>query len=158
MRKNVLKVSLAACGALVLLTSVAMAGDNWIGVWKLDAGNSKFSPGPHPKGEMLKFVETKDGTQLIADTINADGTTSHSTYTSHFDGSDVPWTGNADADTASPKKIDDNNYENTWKMGGKAAMLAKVTVSADGKTLTVVQTGTNAKGKAVNNKAVFTKQ
>ena len=158
MRKNVLKVSLAACGALVLLASVAIAADNWIGIWKLDLGNSKFSPGPRPNAEVLKFVETKDGTQLIADTINADGTTDHSTYTSHFDGKDVPWTGNADADTASPKKTDDNSYENTWKKDGKATMLAKVTVSADAKTLTVIQTGTNAKGKAVNNRAVFTKQ
>jgi hypothetical protein len=158
MRKNVLKVSLAACAALVLLTSVAMAGDNWVGIWKLEVGRSKFSPGPGPKGQMLKFVETKDGTQLISDTINADGTTAHGTYTSHFDGKDVPWTGNPDADTASPTKIDDNSYENVWKKGGKATMTAKVTVSADGKTLTVVQSGTNAKGQAVTNTSVYTRQ
>ncbi len=158
MRKNVLKVSLAACGALVLLTSIAVAGDNWIGIWKLDVKKSKFSPGPGPRGTTLKFVVTKDGTQLISDTITAEGKTTHGTYTSHFDGVDAPWSGNPDADTASPKKIDDNSYENTWKKDGKATMMAKVTVSADGKTLTVIQTGTNAKGQAVSNKVVYARQ
>jgi len=158
MRKNVFKVSLAACGALVLLTAVAMAGDNWVGIWKLDVGKSKFSPGPRPRGETLKFVVTKEGTQLISDTIDAEGKTLHGTYASHFDGKDVPWTGNPEADTASPKKIDDNNYENTWKKDGKVTMTVKVTVSADGKTLNVTQSGTNAKGQAVNNVAVFTRQ
>jgi len=157
MGKKLLKVSLAACGALVLLTSAAMAADNWMGVWKLDVGHSKYSS-PRPKGEMLKYIVTKDGTQLIADTINADGTTSHSTYTSHFDGNDVPFTGNPNADTAAPKKIDDNNYENTWKKDGKTTVMAKVTISNDGKTLTVVQTGMDAKGKAVSNTEVFSKQ
>ena len=158
MRRNLLKVSLAACGALVFLTAVAMAGDNWLGTWKLDSSKSKFSPGPGPKAQVLKFVETKDGTQLISDGILADGTTTHGTYTSHFDGKDVPWTGNPDADTASPMKVNDNTYDNTWKKDGKATMMAKVTVSADGKMLTVTQTGTNAKGQAVKNMAVYTRQ
>jgi hypothetical protein len=158
MRKYLIKVSLAACGVLALSAGVALAGDNWVGIWKLDVAKSKFSPGPAPKAQMLKFLQTKDGIQLLSDGINADGTTTHGNYVSQFDGKDVPWTGNPEADTACPKKIDDNNYENTWKKGGKPTMMAKVAVSADGKTLTVTQTGTNAKGQAVSNTAVYTKQ
>jgi hypothetical protein len=37
-------------------------------------------------------------------------------------------------------------------------MSAKVVVSKDGKTLTVTQTGTNAKAQAVSNVAVYDKQ
>jgi hypothetical protein len=59
---------------------------------------------------------------------------------------------------ASPKRIDDNNYENVWKKGGKATVTAKVSVSADGKTLTVTQAGKNEKGEAVNITAVYDKQ
>jgi hypothetical protein len=62
------------------------------------------------------------------------------------------------ADTASPKRIDDNSYENTWKKGGKATVTAKVSVSADGKTLTVTQTGTDPQGKEVHSVAVYDKQ
>ena len=59
---------------------------------------------------------------------------------------------------AAPKKIDDNTYENTWKKDGKAIMTARVVVSADGKNLTVSQTGTNAKGQAVNITSVYARQ
>ena len=59
---------------------------------------------------------------------------------------------------ASPKKIDENSYENTWKKGGKVAIVAKVAVSKDGKTLTVTQTGTDSKGRAVSNTDVYDRQ
>ena len=59
---------------------------------------------------------------------------------------------------ASAKKMDDNNYTNSWKKGGKATITSKVMVSADGKTMTITQTGTNGKGEAVNNVVVYTKQ
>ena len=158
MRNYLLKVSIAACCAIVLSASAALAGDNWLGTWKYDAAKSKANPGPAPKSQTLKFEQTKDGIQLTTDGVGADGTVMHGGYVSKFDGKDVAWAGNPDADVASPKKVNDNSYENTWKKGGKATMSAKVVVSADGKTLTVTQTGTNAKGQAVNNMAVYDKQ
>jgi hypothetical protein len=158
MRNTLLKVSLAVSCALVLSASAALAADNWLGTWKLDGAKSKFTPGPAPKTQTLKFEQTKDGIQLTSDGIGADGTVLHGSYVSKWDGKDVAWAGNPDADMASPKKIDDNSYENTWKKGGKATMTAKVVVSKDGKTLTVTQTGTNAKGQAVSNVVVYDKQ
>ena len=158
MRKNLLLVSLAACCAIVLSSSVALAADNWLGTWKLNVAKSKDSPGPGPRSETVKFEATPAGTRLTTDAVTADGKATHGSYVSKFDGTDVPWAGNPDADAASPKKIDDNNYVNTWKKGGKATFVVKVSVSSDGKTLTVTQTGTNSKGQAVNNVDVFDKQ
>jgi hypothetical protein len=79
-------------------------------------------------------------------------------YVSKFDGKDVTWTGNSMADVASPKRIDDNNYENTWKKGGKATVTSRVSVSPDGKTLTITHTGTDAQGKPVSGFAVYDRQ
>ena len=158
MRKSLLMVSLAAVCALVLSSSVALAADNWLGTWKVDLAKSKYSPGPAPKSYTLMFEETPDGIRLTSDGVLADDSAHHATYVSKFDGKDVPWEGNPDADVAAPKKIDDNSYMNTWKKGGKTTMTAKVVVSADGKTLTVTQTGIDAKGQAVNNTAVYKKQ
>ncbi len=158
MRKNLLMVSLAACCAIVLSTSVALAGENWLGTWKLDAAKSKYSPGPGPKSQMLKFEATPAGIKLTSDGVNAEGKAAHGSYVSKFDGKDVPWEGNPDADTASAKKIDDNSYQNTWKKAGKVTLVAKVVVSKDGKTLTVTQTGTDSKGQAVNNTSVYGRQ
>lgn len=158
MRKNLLMVSLAACCAIVLSTSVALAGDNWLGTWKLDVAKSRYSPGPGPKSQTLKFESTKDGIRLTSDGVNSDGKATHGSYVSRFDGKDVPWEGNPDADTASAKKIDDNSYGNVWKKSGKTTITAKVVVSNKGKTLTVTQVGTDATGRTVNNTAVYDRQ
>ncbi|HEX9689563.1 MAG TPA: hypothetical protein VGB47_10905 [Thermoanaerobaculia bacterium] len=158
MRKNLLMVSLAACCAFVLSSSVALAAENWLGTWKLDVAKSKYSPGPAPKSLTLKFEATADGIKLTSDGVNAEGNPTHGEYVSKFDGKDVPWKGNPDADTAAAKKIDDNSYENVWKKDGKTTIIAKAVVSKSGKTLTVTLTGTNAKGQTVNNTAVYDRQ
>ena len=149
---------IGVCAATMLLSSSAFAGDNWVGTWKLNVAKSKFSPGPAPKSQTLKFEAAPGGLTLTSDSVDAEGRATHGGYTAKFDGSDAPWAGNPDADTASPKRIDDNSYENTWKKGGKVTVVAKATVSKDGKTLTITQTGTNAKGQAVNNLSVYERQ
>ena len=158
MRKNLLMVSLAACCVMVLSSSAVLAADNWLGTWKLDLAKSKYSPGPAPKSLTLKFEATPGGIKFTGDGVGSDGKPNHSMFLSKFDGKDVPYEGNPDADMASPMKIDDNSYSNTWKKGGKVTISGKLVVSADGKTLTITQTGTNAKGEAVNITAVYNKQ
>jgi len=158
MRKSLLMASLAACSAIVLSSSVALAAENWLGTWKLDVAKSKFVPGPGPKSLTLKFEATKDGIKVTSDRVDAEGKATHGGYVSKFDGKDARWEGNPEADMASPKKIDENSYENTWKKGGKVTIVAKGVVSKDGKTLTVTQTGTDSKGRAVNSTAVYDKQ
>ena len=158
MRKRLFMVSLAACCVFVLSSSVALAADNWLGTWKADLAKSKYSPGPAPKSFTAKFEATPGGIKFTGDSVGADGKPNQSMFVSKFDGKEVPYEGNPDADTAAPKKIDDNSYSNTWKKGGKATVTAKVMVSPDGKTMTITQTGTNAKGEAVNNVIVYNKQ
>jgi len=157
MRKTLLVVSLAACAAIVFSNSL-LAAENWLGTWKLDPAKSKVMAAPGPKSQTLKFEKTADGIKLTSDGVNAEGKPTHGEYVSMFDGKDVPWTGNPDADMASPKRIDDNTYDNTWKKDGKATVIAKVVVSADGKTLTIVNSGTNAKGQAVDSTFIYNRQ
>ena len=158
MRKLVLARALVVCGVTLISASLALAGDNWIGTWKLNVAKSKYSPGPAPKSLTLKFEPSPDGVKLAQEVVDAEGKVSQGGFTTKFDGKDVPYAGNPDADTATPKRIDDNSYQNTWKKAGKVTTTAKVVVSADGKTLTVTQTGTNGKGQTVNNTAVYDKQ
>jgi hypothetical protein len=158
MRKGLLMVSLAVCSAIALSSSVALAAENWLGTWKLNVAKSKFEPGPGPKSQTVKFEATKDGIKLTSDAISAEGKPTHGEYVSKFDGQDVPWEGNPDADTALAKRIDDNTYENIWKKAGKVTITARVVVSQDGKTLTATRTGTDAKGRTMNTTAVYNKQ
>ena len=158
MRKNLLRISLATCCAIVLTSSVALAAETWLGTWKLNTAKSKYSPGPAPKNLTLTWEATADGIKHSADGVTGDGNAMHSGYVTKYDNADVPYTGNPDADMASAKKIDDNSYENVWKKDGKTTITAKVVVSKNGKTMTITQTGTNAKGQAVHNVAVYDKQ
>ena len=144
--------------ALVVTVPAALAGDNWIGSWKANIEKSKFSPGPAPKSLTLKFEASPDGTKMTSETVDADGKATQGEWVSKMDGKDVPYKGNPNADTAAPKRIDDNTYDNPWKMAGKATVTAHVAVSKDGKTLTVTQKGKNAKGEAVATTMVMDKQ
>jgi hypothetical protein len=157
MQKNQLVRSLLVGAATFALGTAAFAGENWVGTWKLDPAKSKLSTNA-VRAQTLKFEATPAGIKLTSDGTDAQGKPMHGGYTSKFDGKDVPWAGNPMADTACPKKVDDNSYENAWKKDGKVTVNATVAVSKDGKTLTVTQTGKDASGAAVSSVAVYDKQ
>jgi len=70
-----------------------------------------------------------------ADTLSYSTPTGQS-YTAKLDGNDVPYTGDPGTTTAALKRIG-NAIEETDKRDGKVISVAKMTVSADGKTMNV---------------------
>jgi len=58
----------------------------------VNLAKSKYSPGPAPKSATIKFEASQGYIKLTSDGVNA--------------GKDVPFKGNSDADTASPRRID----------------------------------------------------
>ena len=158
MRKTLFVGFLVVCAVMLFSGSAVLAADNWIGTWKLDVAKSKFSPGPAPKSMTLTFAATPDGIKFMSDGVDADGKPTQSEFVSRFDGKEVSYKGNPNADTASPKKINDNSYSNPWKKDGKVTVTAHVIVSKDGKTLTVHQKGKNVKGETVDATLICGKQ
>ena len=156
-KKFVLPVAVAFF-ALLLSSSMASAADNWLGTWKMNAAKSKFVSGAAPKSQTLKFEAASGAIKLTSDSVDAAGKAAHSEYTAKFDGTDAAWTGNPNADSAAPKRVDANTYENVWKLGGKVTVTAKVVVSADGKTLTITQSGKDAKGGPIETTTVYDRQ
>ena len=158
MKKNLFVSSLLVCAATSMWAQPVAASENWVGSWKLNAAKSTFASEAVVRAHTLKFEATPAGIQLTSEGTDAQGKPMQGAYTSKFDGKDVVWTGNPLADMASPKRIDDNSYENVWKSAGKATMMAKVVVSKDNKTLTVTQTPTGAQGGAAGSVAVYDRQ
>lgn len=158
MRNVSLARALAVCGVTLIAGSLAFAGDNWVGTWKLNAAKSKYSPGPAPKAQTLTFQAAPEGIKVIAESVNAEGQANKGGYTSKFDGKDVPMAANANADTTAPRRVDDNTYTSIWKKAGKVTITTKAVVSADGKTLTITRAGTDAQGRPENTTAVYDKQ
>ena len=145
--------------SMMALTTVVIASDNNVGTWKLNLAKSKYSPGPAPKSQTLKIEAWgDDGVKYTADGVGADGKPTHAEFQAKYDGKDYPFKGNPDADMLSYKRIDTNTLEATTKLNGKRTIAAKAVVSADGKTRTVTQMGTNAQGQALNITSVYERQ
>ena len=100
--------------AVVALSVPAFADDAWIGTWELNLAKSKYAGSP-PKSATIKFEMAQGSLILASDAVNAEGKATHFEYVSKFDGKEVPFKGNLDADTASRRRIDANSFENVWK-------------------------------------------
>ncbi len=85
--------------------------------------------------------------KVEGDSLHMTDPTGHS-YVAKMDGTDSPYKGDPGTTSVSVKKISSNSYEETDKRDGKALSIAKFTVSADGKTITLavhnVRQGTDA--------------
>jgi hypothetical protein len=154
--------SLVVVGAVFLVSALAVPAaaqkaDPWIGTWKLNAAKSKYSPGPSPKNGRIETTAVNGGIHQTNRTDPLTGPSTTSEVTAMFDGKDYPVKGNPNADMQSFKRIDDHSYEVVSKKGGKVTLTSRVVISADGKTRTTTQTGTDGQGRTVNNTIVYEK-
>jgi hypothetical protein len=152
-----LKAIFATLVVCLATAAVCLAADPFTGTWKLNEGKSKVAAGT-VKNTTVTYEMTGDSIKVTLDGAAADGKATHDEWTGKFDGKDYPVTGNPMTDTRAYKKINDHTLEATGKKGDKVVLTAKITVSADGKTRTVVATQTTADGKKVTSTAVYDKQ
>jgi hypothetical protein len=147
---------------LVLLTfclGLAAADDPMVGIWKLKATKSKFSPPPPPQDTTIRYEpDGVNGIKVTAEITDAKGQKTVTTYSGSFDGKDFAVTGSADADTGSMRRIDANTTEVANKKAGKATTTLRRAVSKECKTLMITAKGTDEQGRRVNSVEVFDKQ
>lgn len=106
---------------------------------------------------MSKIENVSDNAVTV--TFKVEGDSLHMTdptgqsYTAKLDGTDAPYKGDAGVTTVSVKRIDANTFEETDKRNGKPISVARMTVSADGKTVAFeshdLLAGTTAKATAM---------
>lgn len=129
--------------------------DPRIGRWRVNIAQSKWDPGPAPKRQTLVVEAAGQGEKVTSEITAADGTTTVTTYTAAFDGSDYPLIGSLVADMVSLRRIDERTTERTDKKGGRVVQVITRVVSPDGKTMTATVKGTGPKGQPVHNVLVF---
>jgi uncharacterized Ntn-hydrolase superfamily protein len=158
--KHVLKV--VAVGLLAVVGAVAAQAQSnpIVGTWKLNTAKSKYSPGPTPKSLTRTLTAEGDSVKYAFEGVAADGSAIAYGFTTKFDGKASPVTGSipSGADNVSGKKTDDHHYVATLKKGDKVVGTSKVTISADGKTTTVVSTGLTATGAKSHDVQVYDKE
>jgi hypothetical protein len=147
-------------GLFTALAGVASAqnADAVNGTWKLNAAKSTYSPGPAPKDQTLKIEGTDAARKIAVDLTPATGDAVH-WEVSGGAGVSLPVVGtNPNADAYVFKRVNATTLEAQYMKAGKPTIKQSAVVSADGKTLTVTGTGTDAQGRTVNNVAVYDKR
>ena len=145
MRVLFLKLSLLTMAVTMQLA----AADLFLGTWKLDPAKSKYDPGPGPKSSTVVYSADGDWIAIKSEGVAADGKSTTTSNRYKRDGKDYPWNTATESgkSTISIKMMDDHHTVATVKRDGKVTGTSKSTISKDGKTRTMANTGTNAEGK-----------
>ena len=153
-------VVIVALIALVNSTAVAQSVEPSVGTWKVNLAKSTYSPGPKPTVAATVNVEPSgSGIKTTIDGVNPQGKPTHTEVVGMFDGQDNPVKGaQAPNSTVAYTRVNGRTYDAVGKVNGKPTVTTRVAISADGKTLTATQTGTNAQGQTVSNVIVADKQ
>jgi hypothetical protein len=139
----------------------AFALDAHVGTWKENIAKSTFTPapsGPAPMSVTRTYETFGDGLKATLTTVRADGKSSSSNWSAHFDGKDYPFVGTPAVDTIALKRIDASTFTAELKKAGKVVQSVRNVASPDGKTITVTQKGTDAQGQPYTGVLVFEKQ
>jgi hypothetical protein len=136
------------------------SSDPWIGTWKVNLEKSTYSPGPKPTvAATVKIEPAAGGIKTTLDATTPEGQATHQETVGNFDGKDNPVKGALAPNTTNAlKRIDARTFQVMGKVDGKPGVTTKATVSADGKTMTAMQTGKNAQGQNLKNVIVLDKQ
>jgi hypothetical protein len=159
MRVNRLSVRAFLIGIfLAFAGGTALAqGDALNGTWKLDPAKSTYNPGPGPKDQTIVISGTDASRKVSVDLTPQNGNAVH-WEVSGAPGAQLPVVGtNANADTYVFTRINATTLEAQYLREGKPTIKQTAVISADGTTLTVTATGTDAQGRTVNNVAVYGK-
>jgi hypothetical protein len=157
-KQSVTGVFIGIAVLVVATAAGAQSKDPVVGTWKLDVAKSSYKPGPAPKSVTVMVEPAGKGIKVSVDAVNADGAPMKWGFTTQRDGKEVPVTGNPMYDTATTTQASPTTGTTEYRKGGKVVATSQLAVSADGKTMTLTSSGTDAKGQAINNVAVYTKQ
>jgi hypothetical protein len=123
---------------LAAVAAVLAAAPPYAGKWKMNPAKSDF-------GQTTITYDQLPGGEMKA-TIDGQP------YTFRMDGKDYP---DPFGDTAAWKSINATTWETTWKLQGKVLATDNVTLSPDGKTLTINSKGTKPNGDKIDDVVVF---
>jgi len=130
-----------------------------VGTWKLNVTKSSFTPGPGWRSQTRTYSLEPGGGVLVRWTgVGANGEAMQVSFVSKLDGKDYPMKGSANYDTLNAVAVDAFTVRSEEKRDGKVVGVAKRTISADGKVMTITDDGTNRNGEKFSQVLVFDRQ
>ena len=144
---------------ILLLTMLAAQPQApWLGVWRLNVPQSSVDRDLPYKRGTCKIEPWEDGLKVTYDFVGTRGGVTHMEWMGKFDGKDYRVQGVDYILTNAYSQMNDRAYQIAVKVDGALSATTKVTISADGKTLTAVTTQKNARGDKINTTMVYDKQ
>lgn len=144
--------------ATVLFAGPALAADPILGIWKLNVAKSKFNPGAELTAGTRVYTEV-NGTYTLEQKLTGKDGKETSNKVQYREGEDMKQASPiAGADTTHAKRVDANTWDFDLKKDGKVVGHVHRVVSADGKSMTVHNTGTRLGGATGEETLVFDRQ
>ena len=154
MKARTIVLTLAVC---FIGIGVCFAQNPFMGAWKLNEAKSKLAPGT-AKNNSVVYEPAGDSVKVTIDGTDGAGNPTHSEWTGKFDGKDYPVTGDPNSDSRSLERRSQHKSGFTVKKGKKVTTTGTIILSVDGKSRTVISSGTDAQGKRFKSTAVYDKQ
>lgn len=154
MKARTIVLTLALC---FIDIGVCFAQKPFMGTWKLNEAKSKLATGV-AKNNTVVYEPVGDSVKVTIDGTDAAGNPTHNEWTGKFDGKDYPVTGDPNSDTRSLDWRSAHKIGFTVKKGKKVTTTGTIILSVDGKSRTVISSGTDAQGNKFKSTAVYDKQ
>jgi len=154
MKPRTIVLSIILC---FVATGVCFAQNPFMGTWKLNEAKSKLAP-VMAKNSTVVYEPAGDSIKVTIDGTDSAGNPAHNEWTGKFDGSDYPVTGDPASDSRSVERRSAHKLGFKVKKGKKVTTTGTIILSADGKSRTVISSGTDAQGKKVKSTAVYDKE
>ena len=153
-----IKTQIAVLAVVLSFTAAAacFGANPHMGTWKLNEAKSKLVPGMG-KNTTVTYAEQKDKIKITVEGVDKDGKPTHSVWVGKFDGKAYPVKGNLPYNAVAYRVVNDRTNDITAMKDGKVGWNGRITVSADGKSRTVIINGTGANGKKFSGKVVYDK-
>jgi len=141
--------------------TASTTNDPFIGVWKLNAGKSKYETGGAPTSFTRTYEDRGGGTIFMTTDVTIPQGSTRAYLVYRRDGKPYPEAavGVQAIRMVSVKATDPRTEDVYLVVDGKTSETpSTITISADGMTMTQVVSGRDAKGKAFTNTIVYDKQ
>jgi hypothetical protein len=146
--------ALARLSAIVALVSGSVAGvfaqnERFLGIWELNLAKSSITRGAPPRSEMIVNVAEPGGFRSVLSVVTERGT-SVEIHHYNFDGG-FHQTEGSDPRELSFRRVEANTIEQDTRRNGEITVHRRIQLSADGKTMTLVASGTTGGGQKYEN-------
>jgi hypothetical protein len=131
---------------ILVVAQAAAAGTDvpeaWLGSWALSVTRSTYASGEAPyKRATYRIERAGEQFRVTYDMVHPRGGTTHLEWTGRMDGRDYPLQGVDQAITYAYATAGPDAWEIVVKIDGRVAARSRVTVSADGRTMTTTTGG-----------------